>query len=673
MQAAKYKYNLKSRCNLFRRLWIRRCAISTDTNNPNTGSNQTAEQVNNLLVQGFQAAKDGRRSEAYDLFCEVVRLDPTNEYGWLYRAATTDDMAEAYVCLQRVLSINPDNQKAQRGVERIRARMTGEGGEAVATANQPVQAAPLDNKQQAEPMSNPVVEDGGVISGLDANSASQPDSMAVSADSSDFNDQRQPSHTYNSGYAQTSGYPYPTAEPQPFAFNQSPEASQPLEASASYNQPQAYNYAPTEVGGNYNPTPVQPIPVEQNNYYQPQPIEENQNRYYQPTDEYQYQPDNFQSGTFQSNNYRSGQEQAPSYQPDNFQTQNYQPDNYQPNNYQPNQYPGFLPPLPQDNPATPVNGKKDKTKGRGLFGRRREEAPLIATFGAEAATDLDDAGKARSEKSQRRVAIIMLVLAILLLVVAGIVFFQKNNNNNGSEQAANATETVPPPSTNSAGGTVVEGTVVEGTIASTTGLDNGTPAVGGVSGTASGTPAVGSTGGTNGTNGGAVTGGANNTTVGSVATTTEVAALVPTDTPPAPQTTASQTTVAVAATSAPPSPTTAPAAAPNAIKPVVYTVLRGDNLTNIARKFGTTIPAVVAANKGYYPLSPTGSNLFAGNKLIIPVSRPNFNGRGGVIVVAGETVANIAQRFNITPEQLVSFNGLTSTDDIKPGDALLIP
>ncbi|NWJ48051.1 MAG: LysM peptidoglycan-binding domain-containing protein [Chloroflexi bacterium] len=89
----------------------------------------SANDINALLVQGFKAAKEGKREEAYNLFCNVVNLDSNNEHGWLYRAATTDDLSEGYVCLQRVLSINPNNAKAQRGIERIKARLDEEAQE----------------------------------------------------------------------------------------------------------------------------------------------------------------------------------------------------------------------------------------------------------------------------------------------------------------------------------------------------------------------------------------------------------------------------------------------------------------------------------------------------------------------------------------------------------------
>ncbi len=99
----------------------------------------TDSEVKNLLLQGFRAAKENRREEAYQLFCDVVARDPNNEHGWLYRAATTDSRSEAYVCLEKVLSINPDNQKAQRGLERIREQQQEES-DAEDTDNTPTEA-----------------------------------------------------------------------------------------------------------------------------------------------------------------------------------------------------------------------------------------------------------------------------------------------------------------------------------------------------------------------------------------------------------------------------------------------------------------------------------------------------------------------------------------------------
>ncbi len=52
------------------------------------------------------------RRRAYELFCRVAELQPENAEAWLWRARTTTDEAERQHCLQRVLAINPNDERA---------------------------------------------------------------------------------------------------------------------------------------------------------------------------------------------------------------------------------------------------------------------------------------------------------------------------------------------------------------------------------------------------------------------------------------------------------------------------------------------------------------------------------------------------------------------------------
>ncbi len=123
-------------------------------------------ETNALLVQGFKAAKEGQRESAYSIFCEVVNRDPNNELGWLYRAAATDDLSEAYVCLQRVLSLNPANTKAQRGLERIQSRIEEEAGGPIATKTE--EAAPPPTRSNP-PTEGVKIAENEVVSGFGYN------------------------------------------------------------------------------------------------------------------------------------------------------------------------------------------------------------------------------------------------------------------------------------------------------------------------------------------------------------------------------------------------------------------------------------------------------------------------------------------------------------------------
>lgn len=94
-----------------------------------------------------------------------------------------------------------------------------------------------------------------------------------------------------------------------------------------------------------------------------------------------------------------------------------------------------------------------------------------------------------------------------------------------------------------------------------------------------------------------------------------------------------------------------------------YTVVAGDTLWSIARRYGTTVEAIKALN------GLSGDLLQIGQALKIP------SGQGVGIpytVVAGDTLWAIARRFQTTVEELKRLNGLAG-DEIQVGQTLWIP
>ncbi|MGQ9626005.1 MAG: hypothetical protein ACUVV0_03760 [Anaerolineae bacterium] len=73
-----------------------------------------------LLMQGIDASKMGRREEASRLLRQLVELDDGNEQGWLWLSGCVDDLAERARCLEKVLAINPKNEPARAGLERLK-------------------------------------------------------------------------------------------------------------------------------------------------------------------------------------------------------------------------------------------------------------------------------------------------------------------------------------------------------------------------------------------------------------------------------------------------------------------------------------------------------------------------------------------------------------------------
>lgn len=101
-----------------------------------------------------------------------------------------------------------------------------------------------------------------------------------------------------------------------------------------------------------------------------------------------------------------------------------------------------------------------------------------------------------------------------------------------------------------------------------------------------------------------------------------------------------------------------------------YTVRRGDNLSKIADNFGLTIADLVAMND-----LRSRNRIHAGQK--IRVSRGGTIANGGetdaYTVRRGDNLTEIARRFGLTVGDLVAMNDLRSRHRIHPGQKLRVP
>jgi Tol biopolymer transport system component len=77
------------------------------------------EDIQNLLKTGIEAAQSGNKIIARHILEQVVNKDPKNEMGWLWLASVVDTVDERRDCLQRVLSLNPNNERARQALCRI--------------------------------------------------------------------------------------------------------------------------------------------------------------------------------------------------------------------------------------------------------------------------------------------------------------------------------------------------------------------------------------------------------------------------------------------------------------------------------------------------------------------------------------------------------------------------
>jgi hypothetical protein len=74
-----------------------------------------------LLKQGIAAYKAGRKEEARELFYQTLELDRSNEQAWMWLSGAVDTNHERRICLEEVLTLNPNNAVAKRGLEHLQA------------------------------------------------------------------------------------------------------------------------------------------------------------------------------------------------------------------------------------------------------------------------------------------------------------------------------------------------------------------------------------------------------------------------------------------------------------------------------------------------------------------------------------------------------------------------
>ncbi len=73
----------------------------------------TESEVSRLLAQGVAFAQAGQRVQAYNVLLDVVELDQHNELAWLWLSTLTDNLDDQRICLENVLTINPNNTFAR--------------------------------------------------------------------------------------------------------------------------------------------------------------------------------------------------------------------------------------------------------------------------------------------------------------------------------------------------------------------------------------------------------------------------------------------------------------------------------------------------------------------------------------------------------------------------------
>lgn len=80
----------------------------------------TQDLLNQWLAEGIKAAQARDIRKARSLLYQVLDSDPRSEIAWLWLSAVVDNDEDRRICLENVLTLNPRNTYAQRGLKKLR-------------------------------------------------------------------------------------------------------------------------------------------------------------------------------------------------------------------------------------------------------------------------------------------------------------------------------------------------------------------------------------------------------------------------------------------------------------------------------------------------------------------------------------------------------------------------
>ena len=100
------------------------------------------------LQAGITAVREGRHAEARALLKEALQTDAHSEQGWLWMSAAVETDDERRICLERVLAINPNNQTARAGLEKLSVPdNSGHDTESYLPVSQSIQPQAAESRQ----------------------------------------------------------------------------------------------------------------------------------------------------------------------------------------------------------------------------------------------------------------------------------------------------------------------------------------------------------------------------------------------------------------------------------------------------------------------------------------------------------------------------------------------
>ncbi len=75
--------------------------------------------VDGMVREGISAYRAGNKEEARTLLLRAVEIDQYNEQAWLWLSAVVETPEEQRTCLENVLTINPNSERAKQGIDML--------------------------------------------------------------------------------------------------------------------------------------------------------------------------------------------------------------------------------------------------------------------------------------------------------------------------------------------------------------------------------------------------------------------------------------------------------------------------------------------------------------------------------------------------------------------------
>ncbi len=101
-----------------------------------------------------------------------------------------------------------------------------------------------------------------------------------------------------------------------------------------------------------------------------------------------------------------------------------------------------------------------------------------------------------------------------------------------------------------------------------------------------------------------------------------------------------------------------------------YTIKSGDTLFQLARKYNTTVAAIIAINPGIDP-----NNLKIGQVICIPKAAPTPSCPNGTLytIKCGDTLFELSKKFNVSVEAIIKANPGIEPENLQIGQVICIP